>query len=1170
MTAAQKPPAFDADYALEDRYRVESGRVFLTGNQALVRLPLMQRQRDIAAGLNTAGFISGYRGSPLGTFDMNLWEAKAFLDSHHIRFEPGLNEDLAATAVFGTQQATLHAGAKVDGVFSMWYGKGPGVDRSCDALKHANYAGTAKHGGVLALMGDDPGAKSSSIAHQSEHAMIHCGIPVLNPSSVQDYLDLGLYGWALSRYSGCWVGLKCLTDTVESSGSVSVAPERVRIALPTDYQAPAAGLHIGWANLPLQVEERLFEQRLVAVRAFVRANGLDRVVVEGTRRRLGIVTTGKAYGDLRQALEDLGVGEARMRELGISIYKVALSWPLEPERLRAFASGHDDLLVIEEKRPVIEEQLAAILYNLSQRPRLSGKRDLAGRPLVPQIGELTPSAVAGILRRWIGEYAPDWASALAPLPATPLLTVQAGGLARLPSFCSGCPHNRSTVVPEGSIALGGIGCHGMAVWLPERRTLAVNQMGAEGANWIGQAPFVDIPHIFQNMGDGTYFHSGLLAIRAAVAANLSITYKILVNGAVAMTGGQPIEGEEMAGEVTTPEIAHQLAGEGIEHIVVLSDDIEKYVPGTFPAGVRIHHRNEIDRIQKELREIPGVTAIVYDQTCAAEARRLRKQGKLPEPDKRVVINEQVCEGCGDCSVQSNCISIEPIETEFGRKRIINQSSCNKDYSCLEGYCPSFATVIGGRMRKVEKQAVDAGDYFAGLPDAPIATLDQPFNIFVAGIGGTGVITIGALIGMAAHLEGKGVSLLDVTGLAQKNGAVASHVRVAKRPEDLHSTRIPTGGADLALGCDIVVATGQDGLAKLSPARSRAIVNTHVAPTADFASHPDLDMSSSGMEARLAAAIGAERLDMVDATKLATALLGDAIGANLFLVGYALQKGLMPVGLPALERAIELNGRAIEMNKRALAWGRLAAHDPKRVAELATPRIRESKKDSKADSLEALVERRVGFLTGYQNERYAKRYSDFVAKVAEAERASGIAEGRLARAAARYYFKLLAVKDEYEVMRLWASEGFKRQVETEFEGDYKLQFHLAPQLFLPRDPSSGRVKKLTIDRRIFALLTQLRHLRFLRHTPFDLFNKTAHRRREWALVGEYERLMDELLHGLTAANVDLAVQLAEIPEHIRGFDTVKDAQLAAAKEKEAQLLDAFRKTGAARALPSGRV
>ncbi len=1161
---ATASPEYDAHYALEDRYRIESGRVFLTGNQALVRLPLMQRRRDLAAGLDTAGFISGYRGSPLGTFDMNLWQAKAELEEHQIQFAPGLNEDLAATAVFGSQQAGLMSGPKVDGVFGMWYGKGPGVDRACDALKHANYAGTSPNGGVLALMGDDPGAKSSSIAHQSEPAMIHCGIPVLNPSSVQDFLDFGLYGWALSRYSGLWVGLKCLTDTIESSGSVFVSPDRVRIVEPTDFQPPPGGLHVSWTNIPTQVEERLFEVRLPAVAAFLRANPIDHVMLEAPSRRLGIVTTGKAYGDLRQALEDLGLTDDKARDLGISIYKVGMTWPLEREGICTFARGHDDLLVIEEKKPIVEEQLASILYNLSDRPRLRGKRDLDGSPLVSQIGELTPDLVAGVLRRWIAQEAPEWQARLTPDPEQPGLSVAAGGLTRLPSFCSGCPHNRSTVVPEGSIALGGIGCHGMAVFLPERRTLAVNQMGAEGANWIGQAAYTEVDHIFQNMGDGTYFHSGLLAIRAAVAANVNITYKILVNGAVAMTGGQPIEGEEMAGEITTPEIARQLAGEGIERIAVLSDNIQKYQPGAFPSGVTVDDRNELDRIQKELREIPGVTALLYDQTCAAEARRLRKRGEFDDPDRRVVINEEVCEGCGDCSVQSNCISIEPVETEFGRKRTINQSSCNKDYSCLEGYCPSFATVIGGKIRKIEAAAVDVGSgpgkgsIFDAIPDAPVASLDQPFNIFVAGIGGTGVITIGALLGMAAHLEGKGVSLLDVTGLAQKNGAVASHVRVAKSPEELHSTRIPVGGADLALSCDIVVATALDGMQKLSPTRTRAIVNTHVAPTADFASNADLDMSSAGMESRIIAAVGEDHADFVDATKLATALLGDAIGANLFVVGYALQKGLIPVGLPALERAIELNGRAIEMNKQAIAWGRLAAHDPEKVRELAASRMRGSQTVAKLETLEELIARRARFLTSYQNEKYASRYLEKVRQAMAAERAIGADDHPLAEAVARYLFKLMAVKDEYEVMRLWAGDGFQRQLDAEFEGNYKLQFHLAPQLFFPRDKHTGRVKKLKIDRRIFAVLKLLRHFKFLRHTPLDVFNRTAHRKREWALLAEYETTLDELLQELSLENRELAVQIAEIPEHIRGFDTVKDDQLAAAKEKEAELLDAFRR------------
>jgi len=1158
-------PAFDENYSLEDRYRTRSGRVFLTGNQALVRLPLMQRRRDVEAGLNTAGFISGYRGSPLGIFDMNLWQASQILEEHQIRFEPGLNEDLAATAVWGSQQATLHDGPKVDGVFGMWYGKGPGVDRACDALKHANYAGTSAYGGVLALMGDDPGAKSSSIAHQSEPAMIHCGIPVLNPSSVQDYLDFGLYGWALSRYSGCWVGFKCLTDTIESSGSIEVSPDRVQIVMPDDFEMPPGGLNVNWGNLPLQVEARLFEQRLMAVRAFARANDFDRVALDAPRRRLGIVTTGKAYGDLREALEELGLDDTKALELGISVYKVGMVWPLEPDGLRAFASGHDDLLVIEEKKPIMEEQIASLLFNLTDRPRLFGKKDLSGRPLVPEIGELTPSIVAAVLRRLIADYASeasdvrDWQAAIVPEAEIPAVSVQTGGLTRLPAFCSGCPHNRSTVVPEGSIALGGIGCHGMAVWMPDRRTLAVTQMGAEGANWIGQFPYTGVDHIFQNMGDGTYFHSGLLAIRAAIAANVNITYKILVNGAVAMTGGQPIEGEEMAGEVTTPEIARQLAGEGIKRIAVVSDDIEKYPPGLFPKGVTIHHRNEIDRVQKDLRKVSGVTALLYDQTCAAEARRLRKRGEFPDPNRRIVINELVCEGCGDCSVQSNCISIEPVETEYGRKRTINQSSCNKDYSCLEGYCPSFATVIGGKMRKVVSSNVDLVDHslLDELPDATVASLDRPFNIFVAGIGGTGVITVGALIGMAAHLEGKGVTLLDVTGLAQKNGAVASHIRVAHQSKDLHSTRIGIGGADLALGCDIVVATGFDGMQKLSSTRTHAIINTHVAPTADFASSPDLELSSIGMESSIEAAVTSSRTEFIDATRLATALLGDAIGANLFLVGYAVQKGWMPVGLPALERAIELNGRAIEMNKRALAWGRLAAHDPEAVRSLADARSRPSGKSAGNQTLEEIVAQRVRFLTDYQNEEYAARYADRVKKIASLEASIGVRDHRLALAVALCYFKLLSVKDEYEVMRLWASDRFQRQLDAEFEGNYRLEFHLAPQLFFPRNKETGRVRKLTIDRRVMVVLKWIRHLKFLRHSPLDLFNKTAHRRREWALVREYEDVLDEMTRELTPDNLDLAVQIAQVPEYIRGFDTVKDSHIASAKEKEAELLDAFR-------------
>ncbi len=1159
----------DGGYALADRYVRETGRVYLSGVQALVRLPIEQRRRDAAAGLDTAGFVSGYRGSPLGTYDLALWDAKPFLDEHRIRFEPGVNEDLAATAVWGTQQAALHPQPKHDGVFALWYGKGPGVDRSCDALKHGNYAGTSRHGGVLVLCGDDPGARSSSIAHQSEPALIHCGIPILHPSSVQEYLDLGLYGIALSRYSGCWIAMKCLTDTVDSARSVDVGPDRVRIALPTDFAMPEGGLPIAWTNYPLVVERRLYQQRLPAVQAFVRANGLDRVAFgddapagsSGPGRRLGIVTTGKAYLDVRQALDELGIDEQRASAVGLAVYKVALVWPLEPERARAFCAGRDELLVVEEKRPLLEDQLARLLYDDPVRPRLSGKYDAHGAPLVPAEGELAPAAVADAIRRWLEQRAPALAATLPTRRADPATAAPAADLVRLPSFCSGCPHNTSTVVPEGSVALGGIGCHGMAVWLPERRTLAVTQMGGEGANWIGQAPFVETKHIYQNLGDGTYFHSGLLAVRAAVAANVNLTYKILANGAVAMTGGQPIDGEPLlAGEVSVPAIARQLAAEGVQRIAVVADDPTRYPHGVFPPGVTVSPREELDRVQRALREVPGVTALIYDQACAAEARRLRKQGSFPDPDRRVVINELVCEGCGDCSVQSNCISIEPVETEFGRKRRIHQSSCNKDYSCLRGYCPSFAIVEGGRLRKQGATATDPGGdaLFADLPEPVVADTARPFDVLVTGIGGSGVVTVGALLGMAAHLEGKGCSVLDVTGLAQKNGPVTSHVRIADRPEDLHATRIAAGNADLVLGCDIVVTAGADPLARMAKGRTTAIVNTHVAPTADFATHPDLDLSPRRMEAAVRAAVGDAGCTFVAATGLATALLGDAIATNLFLLGIALQQGRIPVSLAALDRAIELNGRAVTMNRRALAFGRLAAVDLEAVQRLARGRDPGKERAPGDDtSLEALVASRVAFLTDYQDAAYAARYRALVERVAARERAECGEPLALAPAVARYACKLMAYKDEYEVMRLWNDGRFEAQLAREFESWDRVSVQLAPQIANPRDPDTGRASKRAIGPFAMRVLGWLPRLRFLRGTPLDPFGWTAHRRMERALVREYETTLDELLAGLSPETRALAIDIASVPEGIRGFDLVKEQHLEAARAKQRELLEAFR-------------
>jgi indolepyruvate ferredoxin oxidoreductase len=1149
-----------AAVTLDDKYALEKGRVYLTGTQALVRLLIMQRQRDLVAGLNTGGFISGYRGSPLGGLDQALWRAKGFLKQHHIHFEPGVNEELAATAIWGTQQLNLFKGTRYDGVFSAWYGKGPGVDRSVDVLKHGNSAGSAKHGGVLVFTGDDHGAVSSTVAHQSDHVMTAAMMPMLYPASIQEYLDFGLLGWAMSRYSGCWVGFKCVTETVESSASVHVDPLRVQVVTPGDFQLPPDGLNLRWPDSFLEQELRLQQHKGYAALAFARANRLDRIVIDSPKPRFGIITAGKSYLDVRQALADLHIGEREAAAIGLRVYKVGMVWPLEREGARHFAEGLEEVLVVEEKRAVIENQLKEQLYNWKEsvRPLVVGKYDEERNWILPSAGELSPAIIAKVIAKRLRRFhtSPAIEDRVAFIEAKEAASRQAPPkVVRMPYFCSGCPHNTSTKVPEGSRALAGIGCHFMAVWM-DRSTATFTQMGGEGTPWIGQAPFTDEKHVFANLGDGTYHHSGILAIRAAVAAKVTMTFKILFNDAVAMTGGQPLDGQ-----LTVPAITQQVYGEGVRRIVVVSDEPDKYGAGAdFAAGVTRRHRDDLDAVQRELRDTPGVTVLVYDQTCAAEKRRRRKRGTFPDPDKRVFINELVCEGCGDCSVQSNCVSVEPLETEFGRKRVINQSSCNKDFSCVKGFCPSFVTVHGGRLRKVKAQAAAlSGAEHLPLPELP--ALDDPYNILVTGIGGTGVVTIGGILGMAAHVEGRGVSVLDMAGLAQKNGAVLSHVRIARAPEDISAVRIAAGGAHLVLACDMVVAAGPEAMNKITSGVTRAIVNGHLAPTAAFTKNPDVDFHADQLRQGLRRAVGDNLAEFVEATRLATALLGDAIATNMFVLGYAFQRGLIPLSLAALDKAIEINGAAVEMNRQAMTWGRLAAIDLKRVEAAAAPALPPDAGQEIATTLDGIVAKRVAFLSDYQNAAYAARYRDLVERVRQAEAAKGKGQGPplagLALAVARYAFKLMAYKDEYEVARLYTDGHFRRQLAAQFEGDYSLQFHLAPPVVSPPDPHTGVAKKRAFGpwmMRGFALLAGLRGLR---GTAFDVFGKTVERRQERQMIADYFALMDEIAANLKPDNHRLAVELASVPEHIRGYGHVKARHLAQAKAQEAKLLAAFR-------------
>ena len=1142
-------PSPAASPTLDDRYTVSAGRVLLSGNQALVRLTLMQRQRDLAQGLNTAGFVSGYRGSPLARLDREFERARPLLDAHHVVVRPGVNEDLAATAVWGSQQLGLSPGARYDGVFAMWYGKGPGVDRSMDAIRHAQACGTDPNGGVLLLVGDDHGAVSSTLPHQSEHNLASAMVPLLSPGGVGEFLDYGLLGWAMSRFSGAWIGFKCQTDIVESTASVDVDPGGPVIVRP-DFGLPAGGLGLRWPDGPRAMERRL-DDKMAAVKAFARANGIDRVAMGAGAASVGVMASGKAWLDLLGALALLGIDEARAAALGLRVYKVGLVWPLEPDGLDAFVRGLDTVLVVEEKRGVIEDQVKALLFNrpADARPRVVGKEDLSGAPLLPSWGEIGPAAVARALLAVLGDADPALAARRAALDAAKRDRPEPVDAVREAYFCAGCPHSVSTRLPEGSRASTGIGCHMMVIGLPERATSTFTQMGGEGVAWTGIAPFTDEEHLFVNMGDGTYFHSGLLAIRAAVAAKVNATYKILFNDAVAMTGGQAHDGE-----LTVPALVEQLLAEGVRQVEVVAGDPDRWF-GRLPRGVTLSHRDELDAVQRRLREVPGVTAIVYEQLCAAEKRRRGKRAAVAPP-RRAFINERVCEGCGDCSAVSNCIAVEPVDTPFGRKRRINQSSCNTDLSCIKGFCPSFVTVDGVRPRGARARtpqpaaAPAANGRAADLPLPALPPVDAPRAILLAGIGGTGVITVSAILAEAATLDGHAVVALDQTGLAQKNGAVLSHLRIARRPSDLAAPRIGPGEADVFLGFDLVTAAGATAVAAAAPGRTRAVVDRHVVPTAAFVKNNAVDLRAEGLLRTVRRAIGGEPAAL-DATGLATDLLGDAIGANMILLGHAWQSGLVPVTLDSLDKAIALNGVAVAMNRAAFALGRLAAVNPD------APALQRGTAAQAPEDAAARHARRIAALTDYQDAAYAARFDALVRRAAEAEATHAPGRSGLAEAVSAGAFKLMAYKDEYEVARLYAAPEFRAALEDAFEGTPTLRVHLAPPLLSRPDPRTGHPRKIAFGPWILTAFRVLAKLKGLRGTAFDPFGRTAERKAERQLVADYAALVEELCTGLTPANHATAVALAELPQEIRGFGHVKAGAMAAAAARREDLLARWR-------------
>jgi indolepyruvate ferredoxin oxidoreductase len=1138
--------------SLDQKYTQGTGHVFMTGIQALVRLPMAQIRRDRAMGLNTAGFVSGYRGSPLGGYDQQLFAARKHLEQYNIKFQPGVNEDLAATAIWGSQQLSLSPGAQYDGVVGIWYGKGPGVDRCGDVFRHANTAGSAKNGGVLCLAGDDHGAKSSTVPHQSDHAFMSALMPYLYPSSIHEMIEMGLLGIAMSRYSGCWVGMKVITETVETTAEIDLTDEMKPFIIPPDFEMPPGGLNIRWPDDRYLQDLRLQDYKGYAAIAFARANKINRVTMDSPNARYGIMASGKSYEDIRQALRELGITEEVAAKIGIRLYKIGMPWPLEPEGVRNFAVGLEEIFIIEERREIVENQVKQELFNWRDdvRPRIVGKMDDHDKRFLTFAAELSVASLASSLTERLlrlnlnPEIAQmlrakaDWFNGR---QATQMQA--AAPVTRTPYFCSGCPHNTSTKVPEGSRAFAGSGCHFMALWM-DRNTETYTHMGGEGVPWVGVAPFTKEKHVFANLGDGTYFHSGSLAIRQSIASGANITYKILYNDATAMTGGQHVDGE-----LSPQQITFQLHAEGIRNIYLVSENPHLYPASDIAPGVITRHRDELDAVMKECRELKGTSAIVFVQTCAAEKRRRRKRGLMEDPTRRVLINPAVCEGCGDCSVQSNCISVEPLETELGRKRTINQSTCNKDYSCLKGFCPSFVTVDGAKLR--HRAPPDLGS-IGELPEpASRPSLDRPYNIAVGGVGGTGVLTIGALLGMAAHIEGKASMILDMSGLAQKGGAVLSHVRLSEHTADVTCSRIVTGTADLVLAADEVVAVSKDMVTLCESARTVGIINSHVIPTADFILNRDFNFQTRKLNSVLETELKKES-SFFDFTTPAEALLGDSIATNIMMLGYAYQRGLLPLSAKAIEQAIEVNGVAIKMNTQGFQLGRLAAIDPARFKEMMKDHDAVvPAKTLEAMTLDEIITHRMAMLTDYQSGRLARRYRKLVDQMRDAATRGGYGDA-LPRAVAINYAKLLAYKDEYEVARLYTDGRFERQLRDQFEGEFKFNFNLAPPILSRGVDALGRPKKRAFGSWMMSVFRVLAKFRFLRGTALDVFGYSDDRKLERELIAAYEKDVAKVLELLSQATHDTAVELLSLPDRIRGYGPVKDKAVKDAKARHEQL------------------